>query len=124
MLKKSEIEQISKLITDIPRDLMMQHVGNSLKEQLNCKDDLPEILDALLRDTSLLQSIIEYHQTTFVTLYKKFCKGKEKYLHFQVKWYRCCFLCQVLSVTPTSTQMKYVMLNSHGRNSVTNIHWS
>ena len=95
MLTKSEIKQITKSISDMPRDSLMQCVKMNLKKHIKCEEKL---LDALLQNKSLFQLLIVYHQTTFITLYNQFCKGKEKYLRFQVEWYKHCSIFLLPSV--------------------------
>ena len=123
MLTKSEIKQITKSISDMPRDSLMQCVEMNLKKHIKCEEKL---LDALLQNKSLFQLLIVYHQTTFITLYNQFCKGKEKYLRFQVEWYKHCsiFFCPVSvnqKMVKVLTQMRSVMLNKLGRHFVTHI---
>lgn len=82
MLTKKERSNVIKSIEDMRFDVMMQQVETNLKKHGGLLSE--EILEALLRDKDLLRSLIVYHRTTFIALYDRFGKGKEKFLHFQV----------------------------------------
>ena len=54
------------------------------------QDFLKTMLEALLQNEHLFNSLIEHHRTTFINLYIQFSKGKEKYLRFQLAWHKHC----------------------------------
>ena len=90
MLTKKEVDTVTKSISDISIDSMMQQVETNIKVECDQLSDEMRILEFLLHDKDLLRSLVLYHHTTFVTLYNQFNKGKEKFLHFQVEWFKYC----------------------------------
>lgn len=75
----------------MPLDNFSKLVEEKVKEQIDEADSMVvKILDLLLKNTSLLLSLIKHHRDTFINLYRQNNKGKDKHLHFQLEWHRHC----------------------------------
>ena len=48
------------------------------------------IFGKLLDNEETLTALIEFHRNTFVRLYEASSKGKDKYISFQIQWYKHC----------------------------------
>lgn len=65
-----------------------------------------EIVAAFLADTQLFQSLLHHHVNTFIELYERDSKGKEKYLNFQIDWHIRCSMFLLPQNTPTDVVIK------------------
>ena len=92
-LNKKQRTKIVDSLNSIEMCLMSNIVEARLLEYVQQGEQISkEVVQALLcKDyTEQRESIIEHHRTVFASLYQKCGHGKDKYLLFQVEWYKHC----------------------------------
>lgn len=90
-LNKDERSKITRSIEGMGISDALKQVEASFKEEVKNRDlGLTDIISDFLEKKDLLRSLIECHRATFVDLYNKCSKIKEKYLRFQLDWHTHC----------------------------------
>jgi hypothetical protein len=88
MLNKTEKATVMKVVGELSARTLTDYVEEKVTGQLS-EPDL-STFKALLHHEAI-QPIVEFHHSTFMKpLYTQHNKGKEKYVFFQLDWYKHC----------------------------------
>ena len=108
-LNKRQKARVVASIGDVTLDLIVQKLRTSLCEPLQ------SIFDVLVESQPLLIALIKFHRSKFRSLYRENDKGKEKYMCFQLDWYKHCSILLLpkessvnIILDPPSDEMKHI----------------
>jgi hypothetical protein len=107
LLKKDEKADIVKAIKEV--DVCAIVKQQVCAESINI-DGLTQVVDSLVEDTPLFQSLVNHNHETFISLYNQSSTGKEKYLKFQIEWHSQCSIfllpkeCGIEEITSNKSQ--------------------
>ena len=107
MLKKSERTAIVRNIKDkATTDLAIELAAELDKDHtrfLAQNESLNTLWSSLKSANLLYHDLIEYHRSIFASLYEANGTGKEKYMRFQIEWYRYCSIFLLPTDVPINT---------------------
>ena len=86
-LNKKERKTIMDSISKLPLPQLAEDVKRLLLSQIGSDTS---IVDIVYGRAPLLSRLLEFHRTTFIAVYHANDTGKEKYLRFQLDWYKYC----------------------------------
>ena len=105
LLRKGERTDIIKSI----KALNKSQLKAGVIQKLQGESTLSKVhLQKFVADSTLIQSLLDYHVQIFVDLYEQDSTGKEKYLRFQINWHTQCSIFLLPQSVPTDVVLTNV----------------
>ena len=105
LLRKGERTDIIKSIKALNKSQLQVEVIQKLQGE----STLSKVhLQKFIADSTLIQSLLDYHVQIFVDLYEQDSTGKEKYLRFQINWHTQCSIFLLPQSIPTDVVLTNV----------------